>query len=161
MLIAIVAILFLSKCLSTGLKWHLANQNLDLAMLVVQQLQEKYLAARFIFTYYSAAFEKVAPAQRPSLDTGSEAGLVGAFEGVSMSVPEGEKSVATGIDGMPTAGVSTGLYDASGPFTAVLEEDPLGAWGDCFPDSADFDILFGVDGIFRGLEEFDVGNMVT
>jgi hypothetical protein len=161
MLIAIVAILFLSKCLSSGLKWHLARQNLDLAMLVVQQLQEKYLAARFIYAYYAAAFDKVAPAQRPSLEggasilcpTASAAGAMAANTSTMDDQPTTVTATATTGGGTP--------YDRGEPFSSG-HEDGLNAWGECFQSgmAADFDILFGEEGIFRGLDEFDIGDLM-
>ncbi|OAG45470.1 hypothetical protein AYO21_00104 [Fonsecaea monophora] len=170
MLISIIAILFVAKCLSTGMKWHLASQNLDLAMLVVQQLQEKYLAARFIFAYYTAAFEKVAPSQRPLLDSAS------ASTTASSTLPAGSYSNAfpnlavasatttadienvpriydAGIDGRGGPG-TTSPFDAVESFSSG-QEDHLSTWAECFPASmaADFDILFGAEGIMRGFEE--------
>ncbi|OAP55049.1 hypothetical protein AYL99_10749 [Fonsecaea erecta] len=175
MLISVVAILFVAKCLSTGMKWHLASQNLDLAMLVVQQLQEKYLAARFIFAYYTAAFEKVAPSQRPLLDAGSAPAPAPAS--TASTLPTG--SCSNTFPNLAATSTSTNtanfentprIYErgvearggpsTTSPFHAVEsfssgQEDHLGTWAECFPASmaADFDILFGAEGIMRGFEE--------
>ncbi|KAJ9614202.1 hypothetical protein H2200_002338 [Cladophialophora chaetospira] len=155
MLIAIIAILFLSKCLSSGMKWHLASQNLDLIMLVVQQLQEKYLAARFIFAYYNAAFDKVAPSQKPSLEPAAMPDMLAATGAVESAPASYEQTTVTELSGTPYGGLGT--------FSSSGQEDGLNTWAECFQSgmTADFDILFGADGIFRGLEEFDIEDMVA
>ncbi|KIW94790.1 uncharacterized protein Z519_04767 [Cladophialophora bantiana CBS 173.52] len=172
MLISIIAILFVAKCLSTGMKWHLASQNLDLAMLVVQQLQEKYLAARFIFAYYTAAFEKVAPSQRPLLDAPSASATSSlSTASCSNAFPNTTNAVTTTTANTSSIENVPGMYGRAAegragpgpdisPFNAVEsfssgQEDHLGTWAECFPASmaADFDILFGAEGIMRGFEE--------
>ncbi|EXJ54101.1 hypothetical protein A1O7_09438 [Cladophialophora yegresii CBS 114405] len=158
MLIAIIAILFLSKCLSSGLKWHLASQNLDLTMLVVQQLQERYLAARFIFAYYTAAFDKVAPAQRPSQSLEQGAAIISPTAAAATA----ESTTSMAYDRTTTA-TTAATGTTSTPYNAPPghgHEDGLNAWGECFQSgigmTADFDILFGETGIFRGLDDFDI-----
>ncbi|OCT46119.1 hypothetical protein CLCR_01336 [Cladophialophora carrionii] len=163
MLIAIIGILFLSKCLSSGLKWHLASQNLDLTMLVVQQLQERYLAARFIFAYYTAAFDKVAPAQRPSVQgaasMSSPTVATAATTATSTSTTYGQPTMKTTSTSTSTSTPTP--YNGGAATFSSGHEDGLNAWGECFQSgmgmTADFDILFGEAGIFRGLDEFDMG----
>ncbi|ETI19561.1 hypothetical protein G647_09395 [Cladophialophora carrionii CBS 160.54] len=164
MLIAIIGILFLSKCLSSGLKWHLASQNLDLNMLVVQQLQERYLAARFIFAYYTAAFDKVAPAQRPSVEgaaimSSSTAATTATSTSMTYDRPTMETTSTSTNTNTPTP------YNGGAATFSSGHEDGLNAWGECFQSgmgmTADFDILFGEAGIFRGLDEFDMGGLMS
>lgn len=150
MLIAIIATLFLSKCLSSGMKRHVASQNLDLAMLVVQKLQEKYQSARFVFAYYTTAFERVAPSQKAS--TGH----------APLQSPKMTHKTPTSCEGRAKSRMLDTSYD---PLTTSSsgQEYSLDTWEDVFPDtlSADFEFLFGAEGIFRGLEEFDIDDMVA
>lgn len=172
MLIAIIAILFLSKCLSSGMKWHLASQNLDLAMLVIQQLQEKYLAARFVFTYYKAAFEKVACSLRPPREQSAisipELVLVPNAMDVDSAPKVQTETYDEGVSSTSEVmSNDSGLYDTRGGgerlavSVAGMPGDLHETWLDCFSPGADFDFLFGVDGRFKGLDEFEFGNMVA
>lgn len=66
-LIAVVSILFLDLFWATGLKRHLATQNIDLAILILRELEKRYLPARFALAYFTAAFQKIR--QDPTLDS--------------------------------------------------------------------------------------------
>ncbi|KAJ9501903.1 hypothetical protein H2202_002865 [Exophiala xenobiotica] len=62
-LIIIVSILFLERLWATGLKRLLATQKIDLAMLILRELEKKYFAARFIIAYFTEAFQKIRQGQ--------------------------------------------------------------------------------------------------
>lgn len=132
------------------MKRHLASQNLELAMLVVQQLQEKYQSARFVFAYYTTAFERVAPSQKPASGQ------------APIQSPKITHKLSTSCEGWGKSRMPDTPY---GPATTSSsgQEYSLGTWEDVFPDtlSTDFEFLFGAEGIFRGLEEFDIDDMVA
>ncbi len=62
-LIIIISILFLERLWATGLKRLLATQKIDLAMLILRELETKYFAARFIIAYFTEAFRKIHQSQ--------------------------------------------------------------------------------------------------
>jgi hypothetical protein len=64
LLISITTILFLEKFSAVGLKRHMASQKLDLCIMVIDELVEKYWAARFVAKYFKAAFKKIESAAR-------------------------------------------------------------------------------------------------
>jgi hypothetical protein len=201
MLINTVAMLFVSKCLSMGVQWQVANQNLDLAMLVVQRLQDKYISAKFIFTYFTAAFERIAPSQRPGFDSSSvdhflhrspQPGRTEQEDLQSLPVTELAQVSAPFKDEEITSlaalgGYFDGLYDAAqhqfftdgrcgggddtGHEVSAFCADPLpfenavapasAPWPNWTSPGEEFDALFGADGIYRGLEEFDLGELLT
>lgn len=47
-----------------GLKRQIAAQKLDLATMVIDELMDKYWAARFVHRYFNSAFEKMKSAAR-------------------------------------------------------------------------------------------------
>jgi hypothetical protein len=84
-----LSILFLDRLWATGLKRHLATQKIDLAMLILRELEKKYFAARFIITYFTAAFQKIRQLQEVA-------------QGVyRINPPPGTTSTSTGSDGQP------------------------------------------------------------
>ncbi|OQV03234.1 Fungal specific transcription factor domain-containing protein [Cladophialophora immunda] len=62
-LIVIVSILFLDRLWATGFKQRIATQKIDLAMLILRELEKAYFAARFIIAYFTAAFQKIGQLQ--------------------------------------------------------------------------------------------------
>lgn len=156
MLIPIIGILFLNKSLASGIKWHLASQNLDLVLLVVQELQEKYLAARFVLAYYTAAFEKVDPSplgHRPVEPPASSSCSFrsGVVENSSMYSPSPAPIPRLYGSALGGGGPATTVSPFTGTEAFSMEQDQLGLWADWMPPGmeGDFEILFGLDGILR------------
>lgn len=58
-LIAIVAIHFLERYWTKGLSRQSACQNLDLSLMILRELSDRYWAAYFVLTFFKAAFKKI------------------------------------------------------------------------------------------------------
>jgi hypothetical protein len=85
MLVVHVPILFLSKCWASGLKQHLAGENLNLALLLLEELGRLYLASQFALSYFRRAFEKIGQSgiSRLGMEEGDDATVVPSGRGHS------------------------------------------------------------------------------
>jgi hypothetical protein len=137
-LTSIIAILFMAKSLSQDMKQYLAAQNLDLAMMVLEQQREKYLSARFVHAYYTAAFAKVAESPKPP------------DASVRTALAAGDQDEVLRRDQTQPAQSNTEQQNNDFGYLPPDQED-LAFWQDGFQMEgfADFDILFGEEGIMN------------
>lgn len=143
MLISIIAILFTAKSLESGIRWHLASQNLDLVMLILEELQEKYLAARFVYTYYKAAFDKIASYLHKHEQRSGGTGALSSEQGGGVAGDFVRQETPDGSDLDIVAGTNL--------FSELDNTSAQTTWAGWFlPEmGADFELLFGTEGIFK------------